>query len=206
MYKYEISVTGSGCECVIGTIPQTVSAYWQMKKEEYLYEHLEWYLTDFVSFENEHYVPDMYKIEQEHWNEIDDILHTNGCNVNGTGYLEVTDADTNKVVFSGDLCDIVTDNNIISTDNLKCADVPKDMSLFYAWTEEKMWCNFNVIETKTPFDINKLKFHTDYFKGDDILHTLEYEGEEVEHCGGEGYTKCLNMDIAYWGKTDPIPS
>jgi hypothetical protein len=199
MNKYEITISGSGCEAVIGTIPQKISWYWQQKFEDYQFQHLQMYLSDRDEYAKEHYTPKMFDIEQEYWHDIDDILHANGCNLNGTGSLEVTDKSTGKIVYEGDLYDIWNSKNNNVDYVLRNHSVDADQSVFFGWTEEKMFCDFNTLTTNEPFDFKKLLFNTDEFRGDYIITDLIYENEVLEHNGGEGYTKCLNVDINYWG-------
>ena len=205
MYTYEIEIGGTGSESVCGTIPKKVAGYWQMKYENHQYEHLKEYLDEFggkEDFLNEHHVPKMYEIEQYAWHDIDDIQHSNGVYMNGNAEITITDKNTLKEVYFGGLYDIFDDVKVKSTDWIKKTDVPKNMSVFYAWTTEKMWCVFDELRTRTPFDINKLRFNCDMFRGDYILNNLTYNGRDIDHNGGEGFTKCLDMDITYFGKTN----
>jgi len=64
------------------------------------------------------------------------------------------------------------------------------------WSAEKGTFFDGVIETIGEFDPSKLRLHTtEYLNGDDTVHSLEYDGEDIDNVGGDTNGKGYSVHV-----------
>lgn len=188
-YNIKIETGGTGTEAVIGTIPKQIAEYWLMHSKDDAFKE---YMTDYdhEGHEEDNNVPEMYRLP--YWHDIDNILHTNGIFANGNGGIEVWQNNVRIDSLNGFIQEDMFYENVGE-------DFPKVShtdAVFYADTTEKMFCLYE-FEIEEPFNKSKLVMGGDMYRGNMVITHAEYDGERIEHNGGEGYTSCLDVMIDY---------
>ena len=172
---YRITMYGGGSETVIGTIPKHIAKYWSTKFEDKLWEHLHHYLDAFSNKEDfleEHYIPEMYQIEQDYWHDIDDVMHTNGISVYDVKNCTIEMEKNEDWVEVATICFDSFNKKSNKYFNLNYPQFPdihyNNQALFTAWTTEKMCCLYEDIHTNLSVKnlIAKMKFMLSFSKKD----------------------------------------
>ena len=71
--------------------------------------------------------------------------------------------------------------------------------VMYAMSVEKGTFFDGIIQLTKSFDPSKLKIHsTNYPNGDNIIHMVEYDGEEIDNEGGDTNGKSMNAYVMDW--------
>ena len=168
MYQYKVILDVYGGEVTVGSIPTPTYDYWTQRGLETLQAHLT--LDDIPDVPIEH---QLYP-----WFERDDLVHTNGVDFKGINHIEVIDVSTDDLVFTSPLDkDCITDNAWIINDQPFTASDDHVVMTCASW-EKGSW-EYELIETKEPFDQSKLEFFLYNLDGTFIVDHLKYEGEEL---------------------------
>lgn len=211
-YRITIEHSGGATESVIGTLPKQVVDYWIMHSKDkdggvlrVPKDAFSEYMTsyDHIEYEEENKVSQMNQLP--YWHDIDNILHTNGIYGNGNANLTIYQYDFDEVI--GSEPDLLFDDDADDADiriNLdtkksifkELRNLPYTDAVFYANTYEKMNCIYE-FEIEEPFNIDKFRFVGDWHRGNTIISSALYNGEKIDHNGGEGYTKSLDVLLDY---------
>ena len=180
---YKISMWGYGGEKVMGTVNREVYDYCLENCVD---------LTD-IAWGDEDTVEDMgldidmLPFPPGSWYECDDMAHTSGVSRNA-GTLQIEDENGNTV-FQKSLDDI-TGGGEDGEPEWSCNDEawigskPVGTVVFIGTSNEKGTFFEGEIELKMPFDITKLVLGYDEIDGEELINSVEYDGEEIDNFGG----------------------
>ena len=77
-------------------------------------------------------------------------------------------------------------------------EIPTPYVMYAMSVEKGTFFEGNITLTK-PFDVAKLKIEsTEYPNGDNIIHSVSYDGEEIENQGGDTNGKSMNAYVMDW--------
>jgi len=177
---YRISMWGYGGEKVMGTVDPKV---W-----DYCMEHqvdlsdLAW---DSDAAENIGLDPDQLPFYPGSWYECDSMGHVHGVN-RDAGTLQIEDENGETVLekelgeFDG--CD---DSAQLNTDDEVWIGSRKKGEVVFVGSSNEKGTFFEAdLELTAPFDIEKLELHISDFDGEEIVHGISYDGEDIDNWGG----------------------
>lgn len=187
---YRISMWGYGGEKVMGTVDRKIYDYFKSRRLD---------LSDFAwdsDYADEHEIPEeMWPFPPGSWYECDDMGHVNGVD-RDSGTLQIEDENGNTIIERSlediDGCDI----------ELSCSDEvwvdSKDPGtvVFLGSSNEKGTFFEGEINLTAPFDQEKLILFYDDFDGNDIISSVEYDGEEIENWGAS--TNGKSSDFGFY--------
>jgi hypothetical protein len=187
---YKISMWGYGGEKVMGTVDRKIYDYFKSRRLD---------LSDFAwdsDYADEHEIPEeMWPFPPGSWYECDDMGHVNGVD-RDSGTLQIEDENGNTIIERSlediDGCDI----------GLSCGDEvwvdSKDPGtvVFLGSSNEKGTFFEGEINLTAPFDQEKLILIYDDFDGNDIVSSVEYDGEEIENWGAS--TNGKSSDFGFY--------
>jgi hypothetical protein len=180
---YKISMWGYGGEKVMGTVDREV---W-----DYCIEHqvdlseIAWSDEDTVQDEMDLDL-DMLPFTPGSWYECDDMAHTNGVSRNA-GTVQIEDENGN-VVFEKSLDSITGGED--GEPEWSCFDEawigskPAGTVVFIGTSNEKGTFFEGEIELTEPFDITKLTLQYDDIDGEELVNSVQYDGEDIDNFGG----------------------
>lgn len=182
MYQYRISLDVYGAEVTVGSVSSDAHAYWSSKNNNSLKSHL---ITDEE--------PDVQEKQRLYpWFERDDLFHTYGVEFCGSNRIAVTEESSSDTILECDLDqDWVKDASWVIND--KPHVLEKDTALMTCASWEKGTWEYELIETKAPFDQSKLEFFLYNLDGAFIVDHLKYEGEELTCI--EGNSRGTGFDV-----------
>lgn len=168
MYKYKITLERYGGEFAVGTITSATFKFWFNKGMDTLQRHI---VSD-----------DVPGVPEEHclypWFENDDLIHTNGVDFNGVNVIRVEDESTGQSILEDRLdSEWIKDNAWVMNDYLN--DRKDGDEILVCTSQEKGFWEYELIESREPFDASKLEFFLYDINGACILDHLEYDGGEV---------------------------
>jgi hypothetical protein len=168
MYHYKVILDVYGGEFTVGSISTPTYEYWTQRGLETLQTHLT--LDD---------IPDVPTEHQLHpWFDRDDLIHTNGVEFKGINQIAVIDASTYQEMFVSSLDqDFITDNAWVINDQPRVVSDNHVVMTCTSW-EKGSW-EYELIETKEPFDQSKLEFFVYHIDGTFVVDHLKYNGEEI---------------------------
>ena len=140
--------------------------------------------VDFLKVPDEDYRQQWYESPTE-------VVHQWGGDF-GNMHITIDEVDSAEydaghvrdVVNSEDLAVWCADNEI--DHKMDCIPEEEPDYVFQFWSAEKGSFFDGIIETHGPFDPKKLKIYTsEYWNGDDVVETIEYNGIDIDNQGGD---------------------
>ncbi len=221
-HTYRISIGGYGGEMVYSKITKAQFDHWDeecSKVDENGYDCDSAFSDYIFSCSDEDYeqesgkkLPEEAKFEGE-WYDQDDIDHTNGADFESAHItIEKIEVSENGTYWNGkvleelyeyeDLPKFIKEHKIeheqdeLDLDNILPKDEPYVM---YAMSVEKGTFFDGTITLTRPFDISKIKICSmSYPNGDNIIQSVEYDGEEIDNEGGDTNGKSMNAYVMEW--------
>lgn len=214
---YQIEIGGYGGESVYSRIPKEAYEFWNRVKED---DDAEYSLEDYV-FSPEEFIEEhgdlppeadfLYNKEDDYhqsWYEMEEeIEHNYGSEINNSwiNIEETSEEDFNSdtledIVSTEDLDKWIENNEVeVNSDEFDLdnyADEDGSNYVLYGMSMEKgtFFSGTLIIEGGKKFDPKKLKISSmEMPNGDEIITSVEYNGEEVDGLGGgdtrgKGYT------------------
>jgi hypothetical protein len=187
---YKITMWGYGGEYVMGTVDRKIYDYFKHRRLD---------LNDFAwdsDYADEHNIPEeMWPFPPGSWYECDDMGHVHGVD-RDSGTLQIEDEKGETVIErsleSIDGCDI----------ELSCGDEvwvdSKDPGtiVFVGTSGEKGTFFEGEINLTAPFNQEKLTICYDDFDGNDVVCSVEYDGEEIDNWGAN--TNGKSSDFGFY--------
>ena len=190
-YKYELCGIRLGGEHTIGTIPVDVASYW-IKQGQDVFEQYMW-SWGHDEMNEDGSIPEKYQLPE--WWEVDDIEHLNAVEFEIGNCIVVEDAETRDTVLEVEM----TEDRIGSIyDPIKEGVDATDKAIVYGQSFEKGGWNFETLETKEPFDLQKLKFELTVWNDLKLVHALTYEDHTLNVADGDTIGKSYACWIDHW--------
>ena len=205
---YKISMWGYGGEKVMGTVSREVWDYCLENSVDL--SEIAWGDEETVQDEMNLDI-DMLPFPPGSWYECDDMAHTNGVS-RSAGTLQIEDENGNVVYERRieDLSGSADDEPEFScNDEAWVGSKPAGTVVFVGSSNEKGTFFEGEIELKMPFDITKLVLGYDEVDGEELINSVEYDGEDIDNFGGSTYgkssdfTMCLVKDSNNWETYSP---
>jgi REP element-mobilizing transposase RayT len=140
--------------------------------------------VDFLKVEGEDY--------RQPWHDSPtEVVHQYGGDF---GNMSITIDEVDSTEYNaGHVRDVVNNEemSVWCADNeidhvMNCEQAEEPDYVFQFWSAEKGSFFDGIIETNGPLDLKKLKITTnEYWNGDDVVETIEYNGVEVDNSGGD---------------------
>ena len=205
---YKISMWGYGGEKVMGTVSREVWDYCLENSVDL--SEIAWGDEETVQDEMNLDI-DMLPFPPGSWYECDDMAHTNGVS-RSAGTLQIEDENGNVVYERRieDLSGSADDEPEFScNDEAWVGSKPAGTVVFVGSSNEKGTFFEGEIELKMPFDITKLVLGYDEIDGEELINSVEYDGEDIDNFGGStdgkssDFTMCLVKDSNNWETYSP---
>ena len=181
---YTISMWGYGGEKVMGTVSREVYDYCLDNQVDLT--EIAWSDEDTVQDEMDLDV-DMLPFTPGSWYECDDMAHTNGVSRNA-GTVQIVD-ENGETVYEKSLDDIVG-GGCDGEPEWSCFDEawigskPAGTVVFIGTSNEKGTFFEGEIKLTAPFDITKLTLQYDEIDGEELVNSVQYDGEDIDNNGG----------------------
>lgn len=187
---YKITMWGYGGEYVMGTVDRKIYDYFKHRRLD---------LSDFAwdsDYADEHNIPEeMWPFPPGSWYECDDMGHVHGVD-RDSGTLQIEDEKGETIIErsleSIDGCDI----------ELSCGDEvwvdSKDPGtvVFIGTSGEKGTFFEGEINLTAPFNQEKLTICYDDFDGNDVVSSVQYDGEDIDNWGAN--TNGKSSDFGFY--------
>jgi len=193
---YKISMWGYGGEKVMGTVDRKIYDYFKQRRLD---------LSDFAwdsDYADENEIPeDMWPFPPGSWYECDNMAHAHGVSRNA-GTLQIED-ENGDVVYERSLedCDGGSDDSpeLSCNDEVWIDEKPAGTVVFIGNSNEKGTFFEADLPLTTPFDITKLTLNYDEIDGEELVNSVEYDGEDIDNWGGntDGKSSDFGMYIAH---------
>ena len=178
---YKISMWGYGGEKVMGTVSRESYDYCMDNQVD---------LSDIAwnseAAEDMDLDEDMLPFPPGSWYECDSMAHTNGVS-RGAGTLQIED-ENGDVVFERSLedCDGGSDDSPEWScfDEAWIGSQPAGTVVFVGSSNEKGTFFEGEIPLTAPFDITKLTLQYDEIDGEELVNSVQYDGEDIDNWGG----------------------
>jgi hypothetical protein len=203
---YKISMWGYGGEKVMGTVDKEVWDYCMENQVDL--SDIAW---DSDAAEEMDLDEDLLPFPPGSWYECDNMAHVNGVSRNA-GTVQIED-ENSDVVFERSLedCDGGDDSPEWSCiDEAYIGSRAKGEIVFIGSSNEKGTFFEGEIELTAPFDITKLTLSYEEVDGEEIVNSVEYDGEEIDNFGGstDGKSSDFTMvkiidDAGNWERYEP---
>jgi hypothetical protein len=177
---YTISMWGYGGEKVMGTVSREVYNYCLANQVDL--QDIAW---NSDAAEEMDLDEDMLPFPSGSWYECDDMAHTNGVSRNA-GTVQIVD-ENGETVFEKSLedCDGCEDSPEWSCfDEAWIGSKPAGTVVFVGSSNEKGTFFEGEIELTAPFDITKLTLQYDEIDGEELVNSVQYDGEDIDNNGG----------------------
>ena len=227
---YKIRLWGYGGEYVMGSVDRKIYDYFRQRRldiSEYAWDG---------DYADEHNIPeDMQPFYPGSWHDCDDMGHCWGVD-RSAGTIQVEDEHGN-IVYEKSLEDIhgygVDEENpensepeLTTNEEIWIDMKPAGTAVFMGVSSEKGTFFEGEIPLTTPFNPGKITINSDEFDGNEIVTSLQYNGEDIENWGGDtngkgsdhsfyisgsnkgdgkGYIRYRNMDDIEYGMTEWFP-
>jgi hypothetical protein len=187
---YKITMWGYGGEYVMGTVDRAIYDYFKHRRLD---------LSDFAwdsDYADHNNIPEeMWPFPPGSWYECDDMGHVHGVDRN-SGTLQIEDEQGNTIVERSletiDGCDIeLSCNDEVWIDSKDPGTV-----VFIGSSGEKGTFFEGEINLKSPFNQEKLLICYDEFDGNEVVSSIEYDGEEIENWGAN--TNGKSSDFGFY--------
>jgi hypothetical protein len=178
---YSVQMWGYGGEVIMGTVDRKIYDYFRQRRLD---------VSEFAwdgDYAEENNIPeDMWPFTPGSWYDCDNIAHAYGISRNA-GTLQISD-EKGDTVYEHSLegMDGYSDNSA----ELSCGDEvwigmkPAGTVVFIGRSNEKGTFFEGEIELKQPFDITKVTLNYDEIDGEELVTSMEYDGEEIDNNGG----------------------
>jgi len=161
MAIYDIEITGSGGEIVVGTLSQEAYEYWESQPDEALTDHL-FNGADDIQEDDERYIGNFY--------DTGDIAHTYGVNADD---CKITIKDENGK-------DVYTSSNPTITRNQIIDPNDRDPGFYLKSLTYEKGMFFQAEIDTDKFNKDLLKFYAKSIDNDVIIYGIEYDNKELE--------------------------
>ena len=179
---YKISMWGYGGEKVMGTVDREVWDYCMDNQVDLM--DIAWGDEDTV--EDMGLDIDKLPFHPGQWYECDNLAHTNGVSRNA-GTLQIED-ENGETVFQKSLedCDGGSEDSPVWScqDEVWIGQEEAGKVVFVGSSNEKGTFFEGEIELTQPFDIEKLVLGYDEIDGEELVNSVEYDGDEIDNFGG----------------------
>lgn len=187
---YKITLWGYGGEYVMGTVDRAIYDYFKHRRLD---------LSDFAwdsDYAETNNIPEaMWPFSPGSWYECDDMGHVHGVDSNA-GTLQIEDEQGNTIIErsleSLDGCDI----GLSGRDEVWVDSQDPGTVVFVGSSGEKGTFFEGEINLKQPFDQEKLIICYDDFDSNDVVCSIEYDGEEIENWGAN--TNGKSSDFGFY--------
>jgi hypothetical protein len=190
---YKITMWGYGGEKVMGTVDREIYDYFRARRLN---------LSDYAwdsDYSDDHKIPEeMQPFPAGAWYECDNMAHAHGVNRNaGTLQIEDENGDT---VYQRELDGIVGGDDDEPEwgggEEAWIDEKPAGTVVFIGDSNEKGTFFEGEIELKAPFDITRLTLSYDEIDGEELVNSVEYDGEVIENWGGN--TNGKSSDFGFY--------
>jgi hypothetical protein len=178
---YTISMWGYGGEKVMGTVSREVYDYCVDNQVDL--QDIAWNSDAAEEMELDE---DLLPFTPGSWYECDDMAHTNGVSRNA-GTVQIID-ENGETVFEKSLDSIAGGED--GEPEWSCFDEawigskPAGTVVFIGTSNEKGTFFEGEIELTAPFDITKLTLQYDEVDGEELVNSVQYDGEDIDNNGG----------------------
>lgn len=187
---YKIQMWGYGGEYVMGTVDRKIYEYFKQRRLD---------LSDFAwnsDYAEENNIPEeMWPFSPGSWYECDDMGHVHGVDRNA-GTLQIDDEHGGTFIERAlediDGCDI----EISCQDEIWIDSKDPGTVVFIGVSNEKGTFFEGEINLRQPFDQEKLLICYDEIDGNEIVSSVEYDGEEIENWGAN--TNGKSSDFGFY--------
>ena len=187
---YKITMWGYGGEYTMGTVDRKIYDYFKQRRLD---------LSDFAwdyDYAEENNIPEeMWPFTPGSWYECDDMGHVHGVD-RDSGTLQIEDENGETIIERslGDIdgCDI----GLCCGDEVWIDSRDPGTVVFLGSSSEKGTFFEGEINLTAPFDQEKLILFYDDFDGNDIISSVEYDGEEIENWGAS--TNGKSSDFGFY--------
>ena len=197
---YRICMWGYGGEVVMGTVEKKIFDYFKHRRisvPDYAWDY------DAVDELN---IPEEYQpFEPGSWYECDNLAHTIGVS-RDAGTIQITN-ENDDVVLERSLDDIDgTDIGLCCDNEAWVGMVSPGEVVFVGRSSEKGNFFEGEIHLTAPFDPEKLELIYDDIDGEDIIHSVMYDGQDIDNYGANTNGKssdfcfCLVDEDKDWEK------
>jgi len=173
---YKVSMWGYCGEVVIGTISREIYDYFKDNKLS---------VSDFAwdsEYADVKEIPeDMWPFTPGSWYDCDDICHTNGVSKNA-GHIQVSDENGDEIL-NRELDSIDGTDIQLSLNDEYWPGSIGDGVVFIGRSNEKGTFFDAELPLTTPFDQEKLTLVYDEVENEDIVYTVNYDGEDLDNYG-----------------------
>jgi hypothetical protein len=171
---------GYGGERVMGTVDPKAWDYCMENQVDL--SDLAW---DSDAAENMNLDPDQLPFYPGSWYECDSMGHVNGVN-RDSGTLQIEDENGETVIEKSlDEFDGCDDSAQLDTDDEVWIGSRKKGEVVFVGSSNEKGTFFEAdLELTAPFDIEKLTLHISDFDGEEIVHGVSYDGEDIDNWGG----------------------
>lgn len=197
---YRISLWGYGGETVMGTVPKQVFDYFKKRRLS-----VPDYAWDYDAVEELNIPEELQPFEPGSWYECDDLGHASGVS-RDSGTLQIDDENGDTILErSLDSLD-GTDIGLCCDNEAWVGMVSPGEVVFVGRSSEKGTFFEGEIELTQPFDIEKLELIYDDIDGEDVVHSVMYDGQDIDNCGGgtngksSDFCFCLVKESGEWEK------
>lgn len=176
---YKVRLWGYGGEVVLGEIAKKAWDYFREHKID-----VSDYATD-SEFGEELNVPeDCQPFYPGQWHDCDNLYHGWGVSKNA-GTLQIED-ENGDVIYERQLEDLDgCDVNLSCNEEAWIEMKGPGSHVFYNYSSEKGTFFEADLELKMPFDPEKLCINYDDVEGEDLVTSVEYDGETLDNWGGD---------------------
>lgn len=181
---------GYGGEYVMGTVDRKIYDYFKHRRLD-----LSEFAWDYDYAEENNIPEELWPFSPGSWYECDDMGHVHGVDRN-SGTLQIEDEHGNTIIErsleSLDGCDI----GLSGGDEVWVDSKDPGTVVFVGSSGEKGTFFEGEINLTAPFDQEKLIICYDDFDGNDIVCSVEYDGEEIENWGAN--TNGKSSDFGFY--------
>jgi hypothetical protein len=187
---YKITMWGYGGEYVMGTVDRKIYDYFKHRRLD---------LSDFAwdsDYAEENNIPEeMWPFPPGSWYECDDMGHVHGVD-RDSGTLQIED-ETGETVIERSLEDLDGCDIGLSCGDEVWVDSKEPGTVVFVGTSGEKGTFFEgEINLKQPFDQEKLIICYDDFDGNDVVCSVEYDGEDIENWGAN--TNGKSSDFGFY--------
>ena len=176
---YKIQLWGYGGELVLGEIDKKVWDYFREHRID-----VSDYATDSEFGEGLNIPEDCQPFWPGQWHDCDNLFHSWGVSKNA-GTMQIFD-EQDQLVYERELDSIDgTDVNLNCNEEAWIEMKGKGSCVFYNYSSEKGTFFEGTIELKTPFDPEKLTICYADVDSEELVTSIEYDGETLENYGGD---------------------
>ena len=198
--KYRISLWGYGGEIAMGTVDKKIFDYFKHRRIS-----VPDYAWDYDAVTELKIPEELQPFSPGSWYECDDLAHTSGVS-RDSGTLQIEDENGNEVLQR-------TLDSLDGADIGLCCDneawvgmASPGEAVFVGRSNEKGTFFEGEIDLTAPFDPEKLELIYDDIDGEDIVHSVMYDGEDIDNFGSNTNGKssefcfCLVDENKDWEK------